>query len=113
MIRDFVKMAFAEAGVELGFEGSGVDEIAKVVTCNGVYKIPAGQVVLRVDPRYYRPTEVDLLIGDASKAKQKLGWEPQYTLAQMVKEMVDSDLKLFETNKFLKESGFNIKNEFE
>jgi GDPmannose 4,6-dehydratase len=112
-IRDFVGMAFAEVGVELSFEGKAENEIAKVVACKGKYKIPVGQTVVKVDPRYYRPTEVDLLIGDASKAKEKLGWQPQYTLAEMVKEMVASDIKLFEKDQLLKNRGFDIKNEFE
>ncbi|SDW86577.1 GDPmannose 4,6-dehydratase [Hydrobacter penzbergensis] len=112
-IRDFVGMAFAEVGVELSFEGKAEHEIAKVTACKGKYKIPVGQIVVKVDPRYYRPTEVDLLIGDASKAKEKLGWQPQYTLAAMVQEMVASDIKLFEKDQLLKNSGFDIKNEFE
>jgi GDPmannose 4,6-dehydratase len=112
-IRDFVRMAFGEIGIELAFEGAGENEVAKVVSSTGKYKVPAGQVVVKVDPRYYRPTEVDLLIGDASKAKNKLGWEPKYTLAEMVTEMVAADLKIFERNQFLKESGFDVKNEFE
>ena len=101
-IRDFVKMAFREAGIELAFEGKDENEFAKVVSCSGKYQVAVGQVVLKVDPRYYRPTEVDLLIGDATKAKEKLGWEPKYTLAEMITEMVTSDLRLFEKNKFLK-----------
>jgi GDPmannose 4,6-dehydratase len=112
-IRDFVRMAFGEIGIDLAFEGAGENEVAKVVSSTGKYKVPAGQVVVKVDPRYYRPTEVDLLIGDASKAKNKLGWEPKYTLAEMVTEMVAADLKIFERNQFLKESGFDVKNEFE
>jgi GDPmannose 4,6-dehydratase len=112
-IRDFVRMAFGEIGIELAFEGAGENEVAKVVSSTGKYKVPAGQVVVKVDPRYYRPTEVDLLIGDASKAKNKLGWEPKYTLGEMVTEMVAADLKIFERNQFLKESGFDVKNEFE
>eukprot|EP01136_Pigoraptor_vietnamica_P026536 Opistho-1_new@81707 len=112
-IREFVKMAFREAGIELAFEGKEENELAKVVSCSGKYQVPAGQVVVRVDPRYYRPTEVDLLIGDATKAKEKLGWEPKYTLAEMVREMVASDLKLFEKNKFLIDSGYDVRNEFE
>jgi GDPmannose 4,6-dehydratase len=112
-IRDFVSMAFAEVGVELSFEGKAENEIAKVAACKGKYNIPVGQIVVKVDPRYYRPTEVDLLIGDASKAKEKLGWKPQYTLTEMVKEMVASDIKLFEKDQLLKNSGFDIKNEFE
>ncbi len=112
-IRDFVKMAFSEAGIELSFEGKADNEVAKVIACNGKFSIPIGQIVVKVDPRYYRPTEVDLLIGDASKAKEKLGWIPKYTLAEMVAEMVASDIKLFEKNQLLKNSGFDIKNEFE
>ncbi len=112
-IREFVKMAFREAGIELAFEGKDEKELATVVSCSGKYQVPTGQVVVRVDPRYFRPTEVDLLIGDATKAKEKLGWEPKYTLAEMVKEMVASDLKLFEKNKFLIDSGYDVRNEFE
>lgn len=112
-IRDFVRMAFKEIGVELVFEGKEEKEIAKVAACNGKYKVPIGQTVVKVDPRYYRPTEVDLLIGDATKAKEKLGWTPKYTLAEMVTEMVAADLKIFERDQFLKKSGFDVKNEFE
>jgi GDPmannose 4,6-dehydratase len=113
MIRDFVRMAFAEVGIQLAFEGSGDSEIAKVVSSEGKYKLPVGKVVVKVDPRYYRPTEVDLLIGDATKAKEKLGWTPTYTLAEMVTEMVATDLKIFEKAQFLKQSGYEVKNEFE
>jgi GDPmannose 4,6-dehydratase len=112
-IRDFIRMAFKEIGVELAFEGQAENEVAKVDSCNGAYQLPAGQVVVRIDPRYYRPTEVDLLIGDASKAKEKLGWTPKYTLLEMVSEMVASDIILFQKDQFLKQGGFNIKNEFE
>ncbi len=112
-IRDFVKMAFAEVGIELAFEGEAEKEIAKVISCNGSYQVPVGQIVVKLDPRYYRPTDVNLLIGDASKAKEKLGWTPKYTLSEMVKEMVACDIKLFEKDQLLKNSGFDIKNEFE
>ena len=95
-IRDFVIMAFAEIGVTLTFEGENESEVAKVVSCdNPLYQLEIGKVVVRVDPEYYRPTEVDLLIGDPTKSKTKLGWKPQYDLAALVKEMVASDLKLF------------------
>lgn len=94
-IRDFVRLAFQEIGVELRFEGENENEIAKVVQANNpLYQLETGKVVVRVDPKYYRPTEVDVLIGDPSKSK-KLGWEPQYDLASLVKEMVESDLKLY------------------
>jgi GDPmannose 4,6-dehydratase len=95
-IRDFVIMAFAEVGVTLTFEGEQEKETATVAACaNPLYQIAIGTVVLRVDPEYYRPTEVDLLIGDPTKSKTQLGWKPQYDLAAMVKEMVASDLKLY------------------
>ena len=95
-IRDFVIMAFAEVGVTLTFEGENESEVAKVAACNNpLYQLETGKVVVRVDPEYYRPTEVDLLIGDPTKSKTQLGWEPQYDLAALVKEMVASDLKLF------------------
>ena len=112
-IREFIRMAFKEIGVELAFEGSQEAEQAVIVSSNGKYPLPAGKIVVKVDPRYYRPTEVDLLIGDASKAHQKLGWKPKYTLAQMVQEMVAADIQIFEKEKFLKNSGFNTKNQFE
>lgn len=112
-IRDFVRMAFAEIGVELVFKGEAENEIAEIVACTGKYNLPVGKVVLKVDPRYYRPTEVDLLIGNPTKANNKLGWKPKYTLASMVKEMVESDLAIFQKEQFLKSSGFEIRNEFE
>lgn len=112
-IREFVKMAFAELGIEVEFEGKDENEVGKVVACNGEYNLPTGTTVVKVDPRYFRPTEVDLLIGDASKAKEKLGWIPKYTLEEMVKEMVASDLDCFKKEVLLKESGFSIRNQYE
>jgi GDPmannose 4,6-dehydratase len=95
-IRDFVIMAFAEVGVTLSFEGEQENETATVAACsNPWYQIAIGAIVLRVDPEYYRPTEVDLLIGDPTKSKTQLGWKPQYDLMAMIKEMVESDLKLY------------------
>jgi GDPmannose 4,6-dehydratase len=94
-IRDFVRMAFQEIGVTLTFEGSQENEIAKVQACsNPAYQLEIGKVVVRVDPSYYRPTEVDLLLGDPTKAKTQLGWVPEYDLAGLVREMVASDLRL-------------------
>ena len=94
-IRDFVAMAFTEVGIALAFEGENENEVAKVSSCNNpLYQLEIGKVVVRVDPEYYRPTEVDLLIGDPSKSKTQLGWEPKYDLAGMVKEMVASDLEI-------------------
>lgn len=113
-VRDFVRLAFAELGVELSFEGEGVKEVAKVKSCsNPEYSLPEGEVVVAVDPQYFRPTEVELLIGDNTKAKTRLGWEPQYSLQELVSEMVAADLELFKKNQLLREAGFEIKNEFE
>ncbi len=92
-VRDFVRFAFEEIGVELAFEGEQENEVAKVVKCNNpAYQLEIGKVVVKVDPTYYRPTEVDLLLGDPTKSKTKLGWEPKYDLQALVKEMVASDL---------------------
>jgi GDPmannose 4,6-dehydratase len=94
-IRDFVRLSFAEVGIELSFEGVQEHEIAKVSAChNLLYQLPLGSIVVRVDPQYYRPTEVDLLIGDPTKSKTKLGWEPKYDLERLVNEMVASDLDI-------------------
>jgi GDPmannose 4,6-dehydratase len=91
-VRDFCRAAFAELGVELEFRGAGVDEIGVVKSARRKdLKFEAGQTVIRIDPNYYRPTEVDLLIGDASKAREKLGWLPRHDLNSLVKEMVASD----------------------
>ena len=108
-IRDFLKLAFEEVGVELEYKGSGVDEVGIVKsTANSDYHFKVGQEVVRIDPKYFRPTEVDLLIGDPTKAKEKLGWEPEYDLKALVKEMMASDLKLFEKDKYLMEGGHDI-----
>jgi GDPmannose 4,6-dehydratase len=112
-IRDFVRMAFGELGIELAFSGEGINEIATVAACSGIYSLPVGQIVVKVDPRYFRPTEVELLIGDASKAFEKLGWKPTYTLAELVKEMVASDVKSFTKHQILRSHGFEYTNEFE
>lgn len=94
-IREFVRLAFGEVGIELGFSGDGENEIGFVVKCNGDYQLEAGKVIVRVDPKYFRPTEVDLLLGDPTKAMSKLGWKPKYNLKSLVSEMMKSDLKLF------------------
>ena len=110
-IRDFIIMAFKEIGVELEFKGKGVDEKGIVVSSsNPDFPVPVGQVVIAIDPRYFRPTEVELLIGDPSKAKKKLGWAPKRDLAQLVKEMVASDINLFQKDKLLQNAGHAIKN---
>ena len=113
-VRDFVKMAFAEVGVELEFTGSGIDEKAYVKSCfNSDYQLEIGKEVLSIDPKYFRPTEVDLLIGDPRKAKEKLGWECQYELEDLVKDMMESDLILMKKDEYLKEGGYEILNSFE
>jgi GDPmannose 4,6-dehydratase len=93
-VRDFIKMSFAEMGIEIGFKGSGVNEIGYVIQCNDpAYQLPEGKEVVFVDPKYFRPAEVDLLVGDASKAKDLLNWTPSYDLQSLVKEMMMSDLQ--------------------
>lgn len=95
-VRDMAKMAFGEAGIEIEFRGEGANEKGYVVNCsNSKYQVNTGKAVVAIDPTYYRPTEVDLLIGDSSKAREKLGWEPRSNLKQLVKEMVHSDLQTF------------------
>ncbi|RYF90340.1 MAG: GDP-mannose 4,6-dehydratase [Chitinophagaceae bacterium] len=107
-VRDFVRMAFAEVGITLEFSGEGENETAKVVSCaEPEFQLPVGKVVVAVDEHYYRPTEVDLLIGDPTKAHTKLGWKPVYTLPMLVKEMVASDVQLMKMQLLLKEHGYN------
>jgi GDPmannose 4,6-dehydratase len=95
-VRDFVRMAFKEAGIKIVFTGSGIHEKGIVASCeNDEYSVPAGQVVVAIDPAYFRPTEVDLLAGDATKARVKLGWTPGYNLEMLIKEMVESDIRKY------------------
>ncbi|WP_348825256.1 GDP-mannose 4,6-dehydratase [Flavobacterium aestuarii] len=102
-VRDFIRLSFREAGVELEFKGEGIEEKAIVVsTSNPDFAFKAGQTVVRIDPAYFRPTEVDLLIGDNTKAKTKLGWSPKYTLEMLVKEMVEADIEIFRKEKYFK-----------
>ena len=113
-VREFVRMSFAELGIELEFTGTEANEKGAVKSCsNPAYQLPIGKVVVAVDPKYYRPTEVDLLIGDPTKAQQKLGWTPQYDLPMLVKEMVVSDVELFNREKVLKDAGYRVMNQFE
>ncbi len=110
-VRDFVKKAFAELGISLAFEGEGAEEIGKVVACsNPEYQLEPGTVVIKVDKAYYRPTEVELLIGDPTKAKEKLGWELKYDLDGLVKDMMQSDIELFKRDQYLQKGGHNILN---
>ena len=113
-VRDFVRLAFSFVGVDLEFRGSGADEKAYVASVAGSeYHFREGQCVLEVDPRYFRPTEVDILLGDPSKAKKELGWEPKHSLNDLVNDMMDSDLKLMRREEHLKKGGFEIKNFYE
>jgi len=94
-VRDFVRMAFEQVGIELDFEGEGVNETGKVKACNNPeYQIETGKIVVKVDAEYFRPTEVDLLIGNPAKANAQLGWQPEYDLQGLVQEMMISDLKM-------------------
>ena len=90
-VREFVRKSFLELGIEVMFEGSNEKEVAKVVKCTGSSFLEIGKIVVEVDSKYYRPTEVDLLVGDATKAKDRLGWKPKYKLDELVREMVNSD----------------------
>jgi GDPmannose 4,6-dehydratase len=113
-VREFVRMAFGEAGIEIDFKGKNEKEVGIVTKCsNRDVKLKKGAEVVAVDPNYYRPTEVDLLIGDASKARKQLRWKPKYSLPMLIKEMVQADLQLFKKEKVLENSGFNIRNRHE
>ena len=113
-VREFVRMSFAEVGIELEFKGEGVDEKAFVKACNNeAYQLEIGKEVLAVDPKYFRPTEVELLIGDPSKAKNKLGWIPEYELKDLIKDMMQSDIKLMQKDQYLREGGYRTLNYFE
>jgi len=113
-VREFVRMAFKEVGIEVEFKGTGADERGYVVACsNEKYQLPIGKEVVAVDAQYFRPTEVDLLIGDPTKSKTKLGWKPKYDLPMLVHEMVKADVDHFTKEKLLKEYGYAIKNQFE
>ena len=99
-VRSFIEMAFNEVGISINWQGKGVDE-------KGL-DAKTGKILVEIDPKYFRPTEVDLLVGDASKAERELGWKPKHTVQQLVKEMVASDLKLFEKDKYLLEGGHDV-----
>jgi GDPmannose 4,6-dehydratase len=113
-VRDFVRMSFAEVGIELEFKGEGAEEKGYVKACtNPELQLEIGKEVLAVDPKYFRPTEVDLLIGDPTKAQTKLGWECKYDLPALVKDMMQSDLKLMQKDQYLKDGGYITLNYFE
>lgn len=112
-VRDFARRAFAELGIEIEFQGSGLAEKGIVVACKGEYHLDTGREVIAVDPRYFRPSEVDLLIGDASKAREKLGWTPRYSLDALIKEMVEADIEHCMRDRYLREGGHQIMNYYE
>ncbi|MCX6233515.1 MAG: GDP-mannose 4,6-dehydratase [Bacteroidetes bacterium] len=113
-VRDFIRLAFSEIGIEIEFKGQGIDEKGYIKNCHFPdYQLPKDKLILEVDPHYFRPTEVDVLVGDATKAREKLGWYPRYDLQRLVKEMVESDLRLMKREKFLKENGFDVRGYFE
>jgi len=113
-VRDFIRMAFSEVGITIEFKGEGVEEKGYVVSCaNPDYQVTPGTQVVAVDPRYFRPTEVELLIGDPTKSKTQLGWTPKYDLPALVKDMMSADVELFRKEKTLKELGYSVKNQFE
>ncbi|WP_026839471.1 GDP-mannose 4,6-dehydratase [Gillisia sp. JM1] len=105
-VREFVDLAFAELGIVLEYEGELENEIGKIASCaNPEYQLPIGKEVIKIDPKYFRPTEVDMLIGDATKCKEKLGWEPSHSIGELVKDMMTADMKLFLKEKYLKDGG--------
>ena len=112
-IRDFISKVFEKLGIEIGFKGEGVDEVGYIKSCTGEFSLPEGKEILFVDERYFRPTEVELLIGDPTKAQEKLGWKPKYDLDALVDDMIQSDLKLMKKDRYLQEGGFEIKRYFE
>lgn len=113
-VRNFVRMSFAEIGVELEFQGEGREEVGIVKSCSHPdFQLLPGKEIVAVDPQYFRPTEVELLLGDPTKANEELGWQPQYDLQTMTSEMVQADLALFRKDQLLKLAGFEIKNQYE
>lgn len=121
-IRDFVKMAFHFTGIQLEFKGEGANEVGIISSVDKVrfeeitgtkLNLEHGKEIIQVDPKYFRPTEVDLLMGDATKAQEKLGWKPKHSLSDLVEDMMQSDIKLMQKETYLKEGGFNTKNYFE
>lgn len=113
-VREFVRMAFLEAGIEVSFSGEGENEVGVVIACkNPEYQVPIGKEVVAVDKRYFRPTEVELLIGDPTKAKTILGWKPKHNLQTLTADMVKSDIELFKKDRLLEESGHKVLASFE
>ena len=113
-VREFVRLAFAELGIILEFKGDGINEKAFIKKCNNPkYQLEIGKEILAVDKNYFRPTEVEILLGNPEKANKKLNWKPKYDLAALVKDMMESDLKLMQKERYLKDGGYKIKNYYE
>jgi GDPmannose 4,6-dehydratase len=113
-VRDFVRMSFKEIGVELAFTGEGIDEVGTVVaSINPDFPVEIGKQLVSIDSAYFRPTEVELLIGDPTKSKTKLGWIPKYDLEALCSEMVAADIELFQRDQLLKNAGYEVKNQYE
>ncbi len=113
-VREFIRLAFAEVGIEVAFSGEGAGEVGRVVAChNPEFQVEIGREVVAVDSRYFRPTEVELLHGDPTKAKEKLGWQPHYDLPGLVADMVQADVALFQRDRLLEQSGHRVLNYFE
>jgi GDPmannose 4,6-dehydratase len=112
-VRDFIRKSFLQVGIALEFSGEGQNEVGIISATNGNEFLSEGQEIVAVDPNYFRPTEVDLLIGDATKSREKLGWVPQYSIDDLVKEMVAADLDIFKREQALKKAGFQVRNEYE
>lgn len=113
-VREFVRLAFAELGIEVAFHGEGVEERGSVKCCHSPeFQLPPGREIVAVAPEYYRPSEVDLLLGDPTKAKLKLGWSPAYNLKELIQEMIASDLKEAQKSVILREHGFSAMNYYE
>lgn len=108
-VREFIIKSFKNLGIMIGFQGTGVNEVGVVVRSeNPAFSVTEGQTIMKIDPQYFRPTEVELLIGDATRARTKLGWKPKYDLDALCKEMVEADLQLFQRDRYLKEGGHKI-----
>jgi GDPmannose 4,6-dehydratase len=108
-VKEFIIKTFEELGITLQFSGNGLNEKAVIAkSVNPEFLVKEGQEVVKIDPQYFRPTEVELLIGDPTKAKTKLGWAPKYDLKSLIKEMVASDLELFKRDHYLKQGGHKI-----
>lgn len=113
-VRDFVRMAFSYLGIEIEFKGEGVNEIGIVKEChNKEFIVEKGKTVVKVDPAYFRPTEVDILLGDPTKANEKLGWKPEFGLKELVEDMMESDVHLAKKEKYLLDGGYKIMNYFD